>query len=101
MPEIAPNRMFAEDVNMVNIISQFAIIIQIGTSMMPKISHILIRIEDKDKDKKINQDFVGHAGCNKHEVLLQTPRANVFSIDESAEVNSRLLFDSGSQRTYI
>ena len=41
---------------------------------------------DQDKDKKVNQDFVGHAGCDKHGVLLQTARANVVSIDESAVV---------------
>ena len=34
-------------------------------------------------------------------VLLQTARANVSSTDEKNAKNSRLLFDTGSQLTYI
>lgn len=56
---------------------------------------------DQDNDTKVDQGFVGHAGCDKNGVLLQTARVNVLSIDESAEVSTRILFDSGSQRMHI
>ena len=90
--------MFLKDVRMENIIFQFVITIQ--RNMHEHDGQSKAR-SDQDNDTKAQQGFVGHAGCDKNGVLLQTARANVLSIDESAEVSTRILFDSGSQRTYI
>ena len=39
---------------------------------------------------------------NKHNpVLLQTSRANISSVDEKNKKNSRIMFDTGSQLSYI
>ena len=45
--------------------------------------------------------FVGHASCDRSGILLQTARANVLPLDEGEEVSTRILYDSGSQRSYI
>ena len=45
--------------------------------------------------------FVGHASCDRSGILLQTARANILPVDEGEEVITRILFDSGSQRSYI
>jgi hypothetical protein len=48
------------------------------------------------------KDFVGHTGCDQYGILLQTARVEVHPIDDiGTEVCSRVLFDSGSQRSYI
>ena len=39
--------------------------------------------------------------CKRNSVLLQTARAQISTTDESRVVNARLLFDSGSQLSYI
>jgi hypothetical protein len=56
---------------------------------------------DKVDDTPAKQGFVGHAGCDKNGILLQTARANIQSNDTLRQVSTRILFDSGSQRTYI
>ena len=52
-----------------------------------------------DKD---NSCFTGHTGCENKGILLQTALADICSAD-TTEVKhyTRLLFDSGSQRSYI
>ena len=52
-----------------------------------------------DKD---NSSFTGHTGCENKGILLQTALADICSAD-TTEVKhyTRLLFDSGSQRSYI
>ena len=55
----------------------------------------------KESEEK-GDGFVGHTGCDQQGILLQTARAQVYSVeDTSAEVSTRILFDSGSQRSYI
>ena len=48
-----------------------------------------------------NEGFVVHASCDKNGILLQTARASILPVDDSAQVQTRILFDSGSQRSYI
>ena len=38
---------------------------------------------------------------DKNGILLQTARASILPVDDSAQVQTRILFDSGSQRSYI
>jgi hypothetical protein len=56
---------------------------------------------DKNNEKLDTQGFVGHASCDRSGILLQTARANVLPVDDSEEVSTRILFDSGSQRSYV
>ena len=54
-----------------------------------------------DKD---NSSFTGHTGCENKGILLQTALADICSADTTEVINTtlaRLLFDSGSQRSYI
>jgi hypothetical protein len=44
---------------------------------------------------------VVHANCDKSGILLQTARADILPTDDSVQVQTRILFDSGSQRSYI
>ena len=63
------------------------------------------REEDKNITTNVttkdNEGFVVHASCDKNDILLQTARASIFPVDDSAQVQTRILFDSGSQRSYI
>lgn len=53
----------------------------------------------KDEESK---DFVGHTGCDKQGILLQTARAQVHPVEDTVfKVSTRILFDSGSQHSYI
>ena len=56
---------------------------------------------DQDKEKSDTKGFVVHASCDKSAILLQTARADILPVDGSEEVSTRILFDSGSQRSYI
>ena len=61
----------------------------------------------KGKDNQGKEDhegdgFVGHAGCDQQGILLQTARARAHQVEDSSiEVCTRILFDSGNQRSYI
>lgn len=61
--------------------------------------HISVCGKEKDK-KKENGTLITHvsASCG---ILLQTAKAEIFSIDDSPSVISRFLIDTGSQRTYV
>ena len=63
------------------------------------------REEDKNITTNVttndNEGFVVHASCDKNGILLQTARASILPVDDSAQVQTRILFDSGSQRSYI
>ena len=48
-----------------------------------------------------NEGFVVRASCDKNGILLQTARASILPVDDSAQVQTRILFDSGRQRSYI
>ena len=48
-----------------------------------------------------NEGLVAHASCDKNGILLQTARADILPVDDSFQVQTRILFDSGSQRSYI
>ena len=60
---------------------------------------------DPPKEKKDSgegsKEFVGHASCNKNGILPQTARVDVSAVDDNEQVCTRVLFDSGSQRSYI
>ena len=64
---------------------------------------------NRDEDKNINtnittndnEDLVAHASCDKNGILLQTARADILPVDDSVQVHTRILFDIGSQRSYI
>ena len=60
----------------------------------------LNREEDKNATSD-NKGFVVHANCDKSGILLQTARADILPTDDSVQVQTRILFDSGSQRSYI
>ena len=57
----------------------------------------------KDDDKSKNESTVTTASMsgNKGKVLLQTAKAQAYNEDGSTSVKVRILFDNGSQRTYI
>ena len=57
----------------------------------------------KDDDKSKNESTVTTASMsgNKGKVLLQTAKAQAYNDDGSTSVKVRILFDNGSQRTYI
>ena len=63
------------------------------------------REEDKNTITNVttndDEGFVVHASCDKNGILLQTARASILPADDSAQVQSRILFDSGSQKSYI
>ena len=50
-----------------------------------------------------NEGFVVHTtcSCDKNGILLQTAGASILPVDDSAQVQTRILLDSGSQRLYI
>ena len=49
-----------------------------------------------------SKGFVGHASCDKKGILLQTARVDIAALDDDKpQVCTRILFDSGSQRSYI
>ena len=52
-----------------------------------------------NKEKSENS-VVSHVEASTS-ILLQTARATILNIDESQSLTSRILFDSGSQRTYV
>ena len=57
--------------------------------------------EEKKDSGEGSKEFVGHASCNKNGILLQTARVDVSAVDDNEQVCTRVLFDSGSQRSYI
>ncbi|CAB4039144.1 PREDICTED: uncharacterized protein LOC100197852, partial [Paramuricea clavata] len=59
------------------------------------------REEDKNATTNDNKGFVVHANCDKSGILLQTARADILPTDDNVQVQTRILFDSGSQRSYI
>ena len=58
------------------------------------------RIKDDDKSKNESITTASMSG-NKGKVLLQTAKAQAYNEDGSTSVKVRILFDNGSQRTYI
>jgi hypothetical protein len=62
---------------------------------------------NENKDGKHNNDstrngFVGHTWCENKGILLQTAIAGICPADTTEVKNcTRILFDSGSQRSYI
>ena len=63
------------------------------------------REEDKNINTNVttndNEGLVAHASCDKNGILFQTARADILPVDDSVQVHTRILFDSGSQRSYI
>ena len=52
-----------------------------------------------DKDRS---SFTGHTGCEKKGILLQTALAHICAADTTeVKHHTRIIFDSGSQRSYI
>ena len=45
--------------------------------------------------------LAAHTSNDKTRILLQTARANISDVDNCMQVHSRILFDSGSQKSYI
>ena len=59
------------------------------------------REEDKNITTNDNEGFVVHASCDKSGILLQTARASILPVDDSAQVQTRILFNSGCHRSCI
>ena len=74
---------------------------QIYRPVDPKKGKGTVRTEDRNKLSEGNKEFVGHANCDEHGILLQTARVDVSDVHNNEQVYTRLLFDSGSQRSYI
>jgi hypothetical protein len=62
-----------------------------------------LRVDEMQvKTMGAKRDFVGHTGCDQQGILLQTARVQVYDEEYiGTEVATRILFDSGSQRSYI
>ena len=64
---------------------------------------------NREEDKNIttyvttndNEGIFVHASCDKNGILLQTARASILPVHDSAQVQTRILFDGSSQRSYI
>ena len=56
--------------------------------------------EEEIKEKGRNS-FVTQTSSNNNKILLQTAQARVSSLNNEQKKNIKLLFDSGSQRTYV
>ncbi|CAB4033226.1 Transposable element Tcb2, partial [Paramuricea clavata] len=58
--------------------------------------------ENGSKEDEESREFVGHTGCDQQGILLQTARVQVYDEENiGTQVATRILFDSGSQRSYI
>ena len=54
-----------------------------------------------NQTNKDEETIVNSVNASNSDILLQTGKANVINPDTSSTVECRILFDSGSQRSYI